>query len=103
MGGMDFRDIVRGGVEKVLSMGFADREHVYITGGSYGGGFMTAWAVTQTDMFRAAVGLFGISDWVSFHGGVSNLPLWDRIHYNQDPYEFDRFVKFSPPSTMRPG
>ena len=56
---------------------------------------MSAWAITQTNFFKGAVSLFGISDWISFHG-VSNLPTWDRIHYNEDPYKFDRFIKFSP-------
>ena len=55
----------------------------------------TSWAITQTDMFRAAVGLFGIADWMSFHG-VTNIPDWDSIHYAQSPYMRDLFEKFSP-------
>lgn len=92
MGGMDFTDIMEG-LDYILENKKVDRNRVYITGGSYGG-FMSAWAVTQTDRFTASVSLFGISDWISFHG-VSSLAVWDSIHYDQDPYLFDRFVKFS--------
>ncbi len=92
MGGMDFTDIMEG-VDHILKTKSVDSNRVYITGGSYGG-FMSAWAVTQTDRFRASVSLFGISDWISFHG-VSSLAVWDSIHYDQDPYDFDKFVKFS--------
>ncbi len=93
MGGMDLQDILTG-IEYLVEKKGVNRNKVYITGGSYGG-FMSAWAITQTDIFRGSISLFGISDWISFHG-VSNLPTWDRIHYNQDPYKFDRFIKFSP-------
>jgi prolyl oligopeptidase len=93
MGGMDLQDILSG-IDYLVEKKGVNKKDVYITGGSYGG-FMSAWAITQTDRFKGSISLFGISDWVSFHG-VSNLPAWDRIHYNQDPYKFDRFIKFSP-------
>lgn len=92
MGGMDFKDIMSG-LDYLLAHEKVDERRVYITGGSYGG-FMSAWAVTQTDRFAASVSLFGIVDWISFHG-VSSLATWDSIHYDQDPYAFDRFLKFS--------
>ncbi len=93
MGGMDFSDIMSG-LEHLIQTEDIDKKRLYITGGSYGG-FMSAWAITQTDKFKASVSLFGISDWISFHG-VSSLADWDSIHYDQDPYKLDRFVKFSP-------
>ncbi len=93
MGGMDLQDIISG-VEFLVREKGLNRNKIFITGGSYGG-FMSAWAITQTHIFRGAVSLFGISDWISFHG-VSNLPTWDRIHYNEDPYKFNKFLKFSP-------
>ena len=93
MGGMDLLDIISG-VDYLRKSGKVQTDAVFITGGSYGG-FMTSWAITQTDMFRAAVGLFGIADWMSFHG-VTNIPDWDSIHYAQSPYMRDLFEKFSP-------
>ncbi len=92
MGGADLQDILAG-VDYLVERGIADPERLGIAGWSYGG-FMTAWAVTQTDRFRAAMMGAGIADWRSFHG-VSNLPTWDRRYYEADPYElggpFDRF------------
>ncbi|MEM0156525.1 MAG: S9 family peptidase [Thermoplasmataceae archaeon] len=92
MGGMDLQDIIAG-MDFLKRSGRASTDRWFITGGSYGG-FMTAWAITQTDRFSAAVGLFGISDWLSFHG-VTNIPDWDSIHYNASPYSSDLYRKFS--------
>ncbi len=93
MGGKDFQDIMSG-IQHLKDSGKVKTDNLFITGGSYGG-FMTSWAVTQTDVFKAAVGLFGITDWVSFHG-VSNIPDWDQTHYNDDPYTGKLYRKFSP-------
>jgi len=65
-GGKDFQDIMAG-VDQVIEMGVADSDRMAIMGGSYGG-FMTFWAVTQTDRFKAAIGHAAISDWFSFYG-----------------------------------
>jgi dipeptidyl aminopeptidase/acylaminoacyl peptidase len=94
MGGQDFADIMAG-IEHLLKSGVGDPEKLAIGGWSYGG-FMTAWAVTQTQRFKAAVMGAGISNWLSFHG-ISKLCEWDRIHYNTDPYELHTtFEQFSP-------
>ena len=52
-GGGDFDDILAG-VDMVVKQKIADPEHLGIGGWSYGG-FMTSWAITHTDRFRAAV------------------------------------------------
>ncbi len=93
MGGMDFQDILSG-IEFLKTTGRVKTENIFIKGGSYGG-FMTMWAVTQTDIFRTGVALFGISNWLSFHG-TSMAPDWDRTHYNEDPYRRNLYEKFSP-------
>ncbi|MCL4451148.1 MAG: S9 family peptidase [Candidatus Thermoplasmatota archaeon] len=93
MGGMDFVDILSG-MQYLKESGHTDTEKWFITGGSYGG-FMTSWAITQTNKFNAAVGLFGISDWVSFHG-TTHIADWDSIHYNESPYSGKKYEKFSP-------
>jgi dipeptidyl aminopeptidase/acylaminoacyl peptidase len=64
-GGKDFDDIMAG-VDMCIETGIADPDRLGISGLSYGG-YMTAWAVTQTDRFAAAVAHSVISDWVSFH------------------------------------
>ena len=93
MGGKDFEDILSG-MQYLKESGRTDTEKWFITGGSYGG-FMTSWAITQTNKFNAAVGLFGIADWVSFHG-TTHIADWDSIHYNESPYAGKKFEKFSP-------
>ena len=92
LGGMDFEDIISG-IEYLKASGLVDTDRIYITGGSYGG-YMSALAIMKSDIFRASVSLYGISDWISFHG-VSNLYNWDRIHMNEDPYSFNLYDKFS--------
>ncbi|MDX1393804.1 MAG: S9 family peptidase [Gemmatimonadota bacterium] len=48
----DFRDLMTG-VDHVIEMGVADPDRLLLMGWSYGG-YMTSWAVTQTDRFKAA-------------------------------------------------
>nr|ADI19351.1 dipeptidyl aminopeptidases/acylaminoacyl-peptidases [uncultured Chloroflexi bacterium HF0500_03M05] len=95
MGGKDWEDILMG-IDHCVKNGIADVERLGISGGSYGG-FMTSWAITQTDQFKAAVMIAGISDWRSFHG-KSHLCDWDSIHYGDaDPWDPDGlYRKFSP-------
>ncbi|MDH3733813.1 MAG: S9 family peptidase [Gemmatimonadota bacterium] len=48
----DFRDLMSG-VDHVIDMGVGDPDRLLLMGWSYGG-YMTSWAVTQTDRFKAA-------------------------------------------------
>ena len=94
MGGKDFEDMLLG-VDSLIESGIADPQRLAIAGWSYGG-FTAAWAVSQTDRFKAAVMGAGISHWLSFHG-KSSLADWDAIHYAESPYQSTgRFQKFSP-------
>jgi dipeptidyl aminopeptidase/acylaminoacyl peptidase len=52
-GGGDLQDILAG-LDHLVKRGDADPDHLGIGGWSYGG-FMTAWAITQTPRFKAAV------------------------------------------------
>jgi dipeptidyl aminopeptidase/acylaminoacyl peptidase len=82
----DLRDILAGvdAVEKQYSV---DDHRVGLTGWSYGG-FMTMFAVTQTNRFRAAVSGAGLSDWLSYYGENSidqwMIPFFGSSVYN-DP------------------
>lgn len=94
LGGKDYADVMAG-VDFLVSSGIADPGRLGIGGWSYGG-FMTAWAITQTNRFKAAVMGAGISNWLSFHGN-SHLNTWDAIHYKASPYEREGvYQKFSP-------
>jgi dipeptidyl aminopeptidase/acylaminoacyl peptidase len=65
-GGGDFQDIMAG-VDAAIKSAPIDPQRVGITGWSYGG-YMTMWAVTQTNRFRAAVTGAGISNLQSYYG-----------------------------------
>lgn len=84
MGGKDFQDVMRG-VDYLIEQRLVDSERVGIMGWSYGG-FMTAWAVTQTTRFKAALMGAGVSDFHSFHA-QSNIPDWDMRFIGVDPLE----------------
>jgi len=62
----DFRDIMAG-VDEALRIAPIDPQRLGITGWSYGG-YMTMWAVTQTNRFKAAVSGAGLSNWQSYYG-----------------------------------
>ncbi|MFC1439683.1 prolyl oligopeptidase family serine peptidase [Streptacidiphilus sp. N1-10] len=57
----EWTDIVSG-IDLLVAEGVADPERLGIAGWSHGG-FMAAWAVGQTDRFKAALMGAGISDW----------------------------------------
>ncbi|NUR92168.1 MAG: S9 family peptidase [Nonomuraea sp.] len=84
VGEADLADVLAG-VDHLTATGAADPARTAIMGLSYGG-YLTAWAVTRTDRFRAAVVMSGVSDWLSF-STASNLaggfdPLY---HAGADP------------------
>jgi dipeptidyl aminopeptidase/acylaminoacyl peptidase len=81
MGGKDYQDVLQG-VEYLVKRGLVDADRVAIVGWSYGG-FMSAWAISQTTRFKAAVVGAGIADWHSFHA-QSNLSDWDKRFLGAD-------------------
>jgi dipeptidyl aminopeptidase/acylaminoacyl peptidase len=84
MGGKDFEDLMAG-VDYAIAQGLADPNRLAIMGWSYGG-FMTAWAVTQTQRFKAAMMGAGICDYHSFHA-QTNIQDWDLRFIGADPNE----------------
>ena len=67
-GAVTLRDVMAG-VETVADRPEIDASNAFVTGGSFGG-FMTAWAVGQTDYFRAAVSQRGVYDLTGFYGST---------------------------------
>jgi dipeptidyl aminopeptidase/acylaminoacyl peptidase len=84
MGGGDLRDILAG-VDALVRDGLADDARVAIMGGSYGG-FMSSWAVTQTDRFAAAIPYAVVTNWLSFHN-TTNIGQFDKLFLQADPYD----------------
>jgi len=80
----DLRDILAG-VDTVLAKYSVDPNRVGLTGWSYGG-FMSMFAVTQTQRFKAAVAGAGISDWESYYG-ENSIDQWMIPYFGASVYD----------------
>ena len=89
-GGADFRDVMAG-VKDLVDRGIADPARLGIGGWSYGG-YMSEWAITQTNEFKAAVSGAGLSNLISEYG-TEEHPSYDEWFYGL-PYEPDRIANF---------
>jgi dipeptidyl aminopeptidase/acylaminoacyl peptidase len=90
----DLRDILSG-LDAVLKMAPIDPQRVGIIGWSYGG-FMTMWALTQTDRFKAAVAGAGLSDWVSYYG-TNDIDTWMIPYFGASVYDDPKVYERSSP------
>lgn len=72
-GGGDYHDIMSG-VDYLINKGIANPNHLAIGGWSFGG-YMTAWAISQSNRFKAAVEGDGNTDFISF-SGTSDIPTY---------------------------
>jgi dipeptidyl aminopeptidase/acylaminoacyl peptidase len=70
-GGGDYRDIMSG-VDALVARGIADPDRLAHIGWSYGG-YMTAWVITQTTRFKAAMVGAGLTNMVSMYG-TNDIP-----------------------------
>jgi dipeptidyl aminopeptidase/acylaminoacyl peptidase len=61
VGREEWTDILTG-IDLLIAEGIADPDRLGIAGGSHGG-FLAAWAIGQTDRFRAALVSAGVTDW----------------------------------------
>lgn len=80
----DFLDIMAG-VDKAIQEAPVDPERLGITGWSYGG-FMTMWAVTQTNRFGAAVAGAGLSNYLSYYG-ENKIDQWMIPYFGATVYD----------------
>ena len=80
----DLRDVLAG-VDTVLAKYSVDPNRVGLTGWSYGG-FMSMFAVTQTQRFKAAVAGAGISDWESYYG-ENSIDQWMIPYFGASVYD----------------
>jgi dipeptidyl aminopeptidase/acylaminoacyl peptidase len=93
-GGGDLRDILTG-LDAVAQRAPVDPRKVGIFGWSYGG-FMTMWAITHTDRFKAAVAGAGLSDWLSYYG-TNDIDTWMTPYFGASVYDDpDTYAKASP-------
>lgn len=95
LGGGDYKDLMAG-VDYILAhYPFVDGNRMGITGVSYGG-YMSDWIITQTNRFKAAVPVSGISNLVSGYGITGNF-LWPESDMTVRSYDdMDRLWAVSP-------
>ncbi|MFZ0214809.1 MAG: S9 family peptidase [Candidatus Dormiibacterota bacterium] len=98
VGGADYLDIMAA-VDAAIDRGLSDPDRLGIGGWSQGG-FMTAWAVTQSGRFKAGVMGAGVSDW-GMMTLTSDLPRFeadlggDRPWDGAGPHRADRLSPIS--------
>ena len=91
---------VLAGLDLVCERSFVDDDAQFVTGGSFGG-YMTAWAVGQTDRFDAAVAQRGLYDLTSFYGSTDWGYRLVEFEFGATPWEGpDRLWEHSPVSLV---
>jgi dipeptidyl aminopeptidase/acylaminoacyl peptidase len=84
-------------VEKAIELGIADPDRLFLMGQSWGG-FSTYGLVTQTNRFKAAVSLAGLSDLISLYGQFDARQRY--THFPQEDLFMDALLELrmgSPP------
>ncbi len=94
-GGKDFADLMSALDQVIEQTGYIDANRLGIAGGSYGG-YMTNWAIGQTDRFSAAVSMRSISNLVSEYS-QHDIVLWGVLELGPPPWpDLDELWKRSP-------
>jgi dipeptidyl aminopeptidase/acylaminoacyl peptidase len=93
----DLRDTLTG-LDTITKKYPIDTKRIGLTGWSYGG-FMTMFAVTQTNRFRAAVSGPGVSDWLSYTG-ENHIGEWMTPYFGAWVYEDPAVYAKSSPMTF---
>ncbi|HET9662062.1 MAG TPA: S9 family peptidase [Thermomicrobiales bacterium] len=83
VGGGEMRDVIAG-AQAMVDRGIADPERLGVGGWSWGG-YLTAYTVTRTQMFKAAVMGAGLSNMISDHG-TDDIPSANLYYYPGQPY-----------------
>ena len=90
----DFKDILAG-VDEAIRVAPIDPHRLGICGWSYGG-YMTMWAVTQTNRFKAAMAGAGLSNWQSYYG-ENLIDQWMIPFFGKSVYDDPEvYAKSSP-------
>jgi dipeptidyl aminopeptidase/acylaminoacyl peptidase len=83
----DYTDVMNGVEEVLRHNAWIDRERLGVTGGSYGG-YMTNWIVGHTNIFKAAVTLRSVVNFVSDEG------TRDGAYGHKEDFGGDLFERF---------
>ena len=94
-GGKDFVDLMTAVDQLIERSGAVDTSRMGIGGGSYGG-YMTNWAIGQTDRFAAAVSMRSISNLVSEYA-QHDIVIWGSLELGPPPWpDLDELWRRSP-------
>jgi len=94
-GGKDFVDLMTAVDQLIERSGAVDTSRMGIGGGSYGG-YMTNWAIGQTDRFAAAVAMRSISNLVSEYA-QHDIVIWGSLELGPPPWpDLDELWRRSP-------
>jgi dipeptidyl aminopeptidase/acylaminoacyl peptidase len=77
-----YRDVMAG-LDSLIAQGLADSTRLGIMGGSYGG-YLSMFAITRTDRFKAAVSMYGMSSLITDFGN-GRSPSYE-LEYLGEPY-----------------
>jgi dipeptidyl aminopeptidase/acylaminoacyl peptidase len=83
VGGGEMRDVIAG-AQAMVDRGIADPERLGVGGWSWGG-YLTAYTITRTQMFKAAVMGAGLANMISDHG-TDDIPSANLYYYPGQPY-----------------
>lgn len=98
-GGGDYQDIMSG-VNQLIQKNIADPNHLAIGGWSFGG-YMTAWIISQTNRFKAAVEGDGNMNFISF-SGTSDIPDYYVKYLGSTFWDDDKlYIQRSPISYVK--
>jgi dipeptidyl aminopeptidase/acylaminoacyl peptidase len=76
------------GIYECVARGVADLERLVVSGYSYGG-YMSMFIIGQTDRFKAAVPMAGVSNLASF-AGCSDIGFWQVLQAKGCPWDPQR-------------
>ena len=94
-GGKDYVDLMTAVDQLIERSGAVDTSRMGIGGGSYGG-YMTNWAIGQTDRFAAAVAMRSISNLVSEYA-QHDIVIWGSLELGPPPWpDLDELWRRSP-------
>jgi dipeptidyl aminopeptidase/acylaminoacyl peptidase len=93
----DLRDILAG-VDEAIKLAPIDSNRLGITGWSYGG-YMTMWAVTQSNRFKAAMAGAGIANYQSYYG-ENKIDQWMIPFFGKSVYDDPEVYARSSPITF---
>lgn len=84
IGGGELQDMLAG-VDDLVRRGIADDRRLGLTGASHGG-YLTNWAITQTDRFAGAIPIAASCNRLSKYN-TANIGYLEELFYDPDPYD----------------